>query len=172
MTSLIPTSGSEVTRAADFCSVTGTNFSEWFKQPAGTFMVAYDYDYPNTSTKDNQHIINFRGDTSSKRYSITIPKNTGNVKVQSKKDSGAATYEAIFAKNASEVAFAYEFENNASAADGSLGTSLYNAGITEPIVLYIGTSNDTNDFGKVYFSRFSYYPTRLPDIALGGLTQP
>jgi hypothetical protein len=38
-TSYIPTSGSTVTRNADVATMTGTNFSDWFNDNAGTFFI-------------------------------------------------------------------------------------------------------------------------------------
>ena len=37
--SYIPTAGAAATRAADAASMTGTNFSEWYRQDEGTFVV-------------------------------------------------------------------------------------------------------------------------------------
>lgn len=41
-TSYIPTTASAVTRAADSAIISGTNFSSWYNQTQGTFVVAYD----------------------------------------------------------------------------------------------------------------------------------
>jgi hypothetical protein len=41
-TSYIPTVASQVTRSADVATMTGTNFSSWFNQTKGTFVVGYD----------------------------------------------------------------------------------------------------------------------------------
>lgn len=38
-TSYIPTTTSQVTRAADICSITGTNFSSWYNQNSGTLFM-------------------------------------------------------------------------------------------------------------------------------------
>jgi hypothetical protein len=37
-TSYIPTTGATVQRAADVCEITGTNFSQWYRQDQGTFV--------------------------------------------------------------------------------------------------------------------------------------
>jgi len=41
VTSYIPTSGSQVTRAADVASITGANFSSWYNQAGGTVFAEY-----------------------------------------------------------------------------------------------------------------------------------
>lgn len=41
-TSYIPTVASTVTRSADVATMTGTNFSSWYNQSAGTFVAEYD----------------------------------------------------------------------------------------------------------------------------------
>jgi len=40
-TSYIPTTSSQVTRSADVASITGTNFSDWYRQEEGTFVAAF-----------------------------------------------------------------------------------------------------------------------------------
>lgn len=40
-TSYIPTTASQVTRAADMASMTGTNFSDWYSQDEGTLLIDY-----------------------------------------------------------------------------------------------------------------------------------
>lgn len=39
LTSYIPTAGSQVTRSADIATMTGTNFSDWYNAPKGTFRI-------------------------------------------------------------------------------------------------------------------------------------
>jgi hypothetical protein len=50
-TSYIPTSGSSVTRGADFGSITGESFSNFFNQSEGTFDVGYKLGDDNTSMR-------------------------------------------------------------------------------------------------------------------------
>lgn len=45
-TSYIPTTTATATRAADSASMTGTNFSSWYNQTQGTFVVEGDVPYP------------------------------------------------------------------------------------------------------------------------------
>lgn len=48
-TSYIPTTTTSLTRNADVVSMTGANFSSWYNQSEGTFVMDYDYTYAGGS---------------------------------------------------------------------------------------------------------------------------
>jgi hypothetical protein len=63
-TSYIPTSGTAATRAADVASITGSNFSSWYRQDEGTFFWSgsmYDTQYSNQNSFRVTEGSNFRG---------------------------------------------------------------------------------------------------------------
>ncbi len=176
-TSYIPTNGVEVTRAQDNAKITGTNFTDFYNQTEGTFFVdsavargsAYQGYVGSTtaSTEDSGPSYNFNsimsdGDnsdvllniwngTGSAQASISIVHPTGNMRV-----AGA------FKDNDFAISM-----NGSTVSTDSSGT--------------IDTNQDQLWFGRRPYAengylnnsikRISYYPKRLPDAQLQGLTQ-
>ena len=179
-TSFIPVDSSApnttVTRAPDICTITGINFSSWYNQPIGT--VCYSFNSP-IEDATGYYAMLITADISSTLdgYSFDLPR------IFPSQPNGANGWSSVadwlqtdYIQNAeNKIAFTYDRlgNYNAVANNGTFtdsNTSATDASVS-PAALTIGGA-DVGDGFAGYFSRISYYPARVPDTALGGLTQP
>ena len=160
-TSYIPTAGSEVTRAADICSI---NQFDWINPTACTWVTTAGTDH--NPGYDWSRIIQ-------------IDASGGGMYVDAR---GYWSYSAFgyreavtsnYAQPGTKGAFAYVDQNIRAAQDGAFApldtttTGVNHGTITE---FSIGSDGGVNKFLNGYISRISYYPTRLPDDTLEALT--
>jgi hypothetical protein len=165
-TSYIPTTGSTVARAADVASITGANFSSWYRANEGTFFVS-----GRQSNND------------SNRPLLGLGAGTGSI-FQSFGGTGGGRYAAwwngssnFITSNSTtwsdgvKIGASYTFNNrrlclNAGAVALS-ATLLPNGGLVR-----IG-ANFNNTFKNVgTISRLTYWPSSLNDVSLQYITQP
>ena len=143
-----------VTRAADVASMTGTNFSSWYNQSAGTFYAIYGL--------QNQHTIcGIYADDGTSSNLVNVVHNSNSVLIRT---AGVDQYyravSTNLGKNKQILAFAASSAN--SVINGSLGTTFTTA--TLPTV------NRIYFFSLGTVDRLTYYPVRLPDAQLQALT--
>lgn len=173
-TSYIPTAGSTATRAADVASMTGTNFSSWYNQAAGTFITQAtpggDYNSRGRVLaarldNNNNHQI-YRSDAAGsaigKRWvSITVaaasPVATLNT---SANDTGATA----------KVALAYATNDFALAVDGAVVETDAGGALPSPTALQIGTYDGASFWFNGHIASIKYYAKRLPNNKLQSLT--
>jgi hypothetical protein len=168
-TSYIPTVASQVTRSADSASMTGTNFSSWYRADEGTI-------YSESAIISSQNLAQIAtlddGTTSNliqvytSGSNITNQVNTSGT-AQAINNLTVATVNT-YAKNA----FAIKVNDFSSVANGGAVTS-----DTSGIILYglsrfgigsrfVGATNPLNGTIK----KIAYYPKRLTNAELQGLT--
>jgi hypothetical protein len=159
-TSTIRTSGADVTRAADVASITGTNFSSWYNQGEGSFVVKADRYDALPATKFNVLTTNgFR----LPEFSFT---DTGNAVIYATNTTNYTSPAPLL-----KASFGWSFD--------STGVSKYINGVgsttTESVTdtntaLYLGTHLNTAHWHNGHISRFAYFPTRKTDQELTDLT--
>ena len=171
-TSYIPTVASQVTRAADAASMTGTNFSSWYNVAEGTLYAegksvdsisgttARRYAEVNDGSTSNIMSIEFRTTTQS-RFTVTVS------------DTSQATVTSGGTINQfSKIAGSYAVNNFAFCANGALGTS--DTSGTVPIVtqLNIGSRSDNSAASTINgtIKKIAYYPLAATPAQLQGLT--
>jgi len=164
--SYIPTTSSQVTRAADVAVMTGTNFSSWYNQSQGTFFAessASGTNYFATSYMVGQAAADsmrcIRWDDGTDRV---LDVRAGNVLQASATTSGASA-------SATKYAGAYAASNFGSARSGTLTMSTTTG--TVPLVdrLFLGsTAGAFHLFGHI--RRIAYWNTRLTNAELQSLT--
>ena len=170
--SLIPTNGAAVTRAADNADITGTNFSDWYNQSEGTLVVKYNR--PTVAAGDNRIVTLLGASESVDRMSFMIRNNFTRLKLVGE------TNNVVFANTtmggtdtSANPTFAYGYS---SATDGHRITQ---QGITTTFTsappantrLVIGYSTLTSESylgGTV--AKIEYYNTRLTDAEIDALT--
>ena len=167
-TSYIPTVASQVTRLADVATMTGTNFSSWYNQPAGTFVVDGDtsnittVDFPLTANdgSNNNRFGVYRSNLSLAGYVVT-----GNV-TQMELTAAVAAVNTTF-----RVAVAATANNGNVAINGNIGAG--DTSITMPTVdrLSIGSNNGAGLISG-HIRQIAYFNTRLPNAQLEALTAP
>jgi len=168
--SLIPTSGSTVTRAGDVCSITGTDFSSWYNQSEGSLVVEYsDQGFPKADG-GNKKIVSISENslslmTSFRGYSLGNSQGADEDKVQFVWwDDAGRTYGAK-ASTLNKAAIAYSSDpTDGLAYDGTIVTTRTNG---QPKNTMIGLYF----FQYQTISRLTYWPKRLTDTSLQSLTQ-
>ena len=170
-TSYIPTTTAQVTRAADFASMTGTNFSSWYRQDEGTLYGE----------------LNFIGQTAS-GWAYPISVNDGNIyntiairryytlPVVFRLDIASGVIKSVTSTQSNnnigiKIAGGYKTLNFGASFDGSVVTSDTTV-ITSPIVnrLDIGHASGSSNYFTGYIKRIAYYPKRLSNTELQSIT--
>ena len=171
-TSYIPTVASQVTRAADAASMTGTNFSSWYNQAAGTFyseviklgnLSFQQICQVNDGSSSNAIAIGFGSGLHPLRLDVT----TGGVSQAS--ITGIANTTALNTSLRTAAAYAVnDFAisgNGAAVATDTLGTV--------PVVNQLGIGYRTFSTPLTLtgtIRKLSYYPIRCTDAQLQALT--
>ena len=166
-TSFIPTYGSTVTRAADITTIKGTNFTDFYNQTEGTAFIhalmpnsvgaaglpAYAF---KTSTNSNYNLGFSRDNTGAYHYIRTSDANTYVY------ESLVNEYRAVLGIKTNDL--------NSYINDANQNVNLSTITLFDADILYLGYITASNVLNG-HIKRFSYYPKRLPDAQLQGLTQ-
>lgn len=164
-TSYIPTVASQVTRTADLATVTGANFSRWYNQSAGSFVV--EFQTVQSATAIARNIVGF--DSSNSKLVVYIAS-TG-TQAGTWDGSAAVTASGSVVSGTPKVAMAYSASDRAITTNGgTVATGAAPAaGFTASTILNIG---GTTGSGLVngHLRRIRYYPTRLSNTQLQALT--
>jgi hypothetical protein len=174
-TSYIPTTASTVTRTADSASMTGTNFSSWYRQDAGTVFASFTSPVP-TSVSVAAAIVNFDDGTASNRFSPCFYVSSTRQVAANQLTLGVTNYTLTAAsevdlKNTQKSATALSFGNYGMSANGLTPVTSSSA-VTLPTV-------NTLRFGlriggiqaNATIRQLTYYPSRLPNQQLINLTK-
>ena len=163
-TSYIKTSGASATRSADDASITGENFSSWYRQDEGSL-----YSEVNTLASSSYSRISMSDGTSSNRifisngiYPLYINKN-GDVQVR---ESSSAIVN-VYSKRAAGL----KKNDFALSIDG--GNPLVDTSGDLPFVdrLAFSTSHASDNYVNGHIKKLSYYPQRLTNEQLQQLTK-
>ena len=168
-TSYIKTEGSQVTRAADSAEITGTNFSEWYRQDEGTlFSVASrEFDVPSGLFPACASIYD---DGSNRIDQGWLTNNVAGFVVVVDGVQQANIF-APDAQNTRRLANAFKKDDFASSVNGK--TALTNSDGILPLVseLKIGAGYQGQNSLNGHIKKLAYYPARLPDATLQTLTE-
>jgi len=171
-TSYIPTVASQVTRAADAASMTGTNFSSWYNQAEGTLYAegvsvdsiagttARRYAEINDGTGNSFLSVEFRNTTQSRFNVLSSAVSQATI------TSGGAINQF------SKLVGAYATNSFAFSANGSLGTPDTSGNVPVVTQLSIGNRADTASGGCIngHIRKVAYYPLAATSAQLQGLT--
>jgi hypothetical protein len=166
-TSYIPTVASTVSRSADVATMTGTNFSTWYNQSEGTFVVASaPYSAGNfTSASATDGSTNNRVQVTSSN-TIQFLVGTGGV-VQAILDAGTVNGGAT-----NLTAGAYRINDFAASINGSAVATDTSGTIPTVTRLDVGNLSGFAEFLNGHIRAIAYYNTRLPNTQLQTLTAP
>ena len=168
-TSYIPTVASQVTRTADVATITGANFSQWYNQSAGTFVVEGDYvanvnwrrfmTVDDTAAPANNRII-INGDQNQQLLVTTSGVNQASLNAGTSPSANTVT----------RIASAYALDNFAAVRDG--GTVATDTSGTVPTVnrLNIGLHPNGGEYLNGHIRSLRFFPTRLSNTQLQALT--
>jgi hypothetical protein len=173
-TSYIKTSGapSGTERSADNASITGENFSSWYRQDEGSIYLSSEVHESRTAS--TYEILNLYKDSSN--Y-IAI-SNTGRELISSLYTNGS-TQTQLYNQFKSQTPYTI----NSSVGYKKDSASLFNKG--EQVMsedtpaeipsgldkLFIGNRNNSFWTGKLYIKKLAYYPQRLTNEQLQNLTK-
>jgi hypothetical protein len=151
-TSVIPNTGTSITRNPDAVSMTGTNFSSWFNASEGTFVCATTGGNPSTG----QWAVPF--DAVGPGNELYV-RQTSATAVSSVINGTGSSSVTISSGAAYTSAIAYKLNNCAFAVSAS-AVSATSAVPTTPTSLILGSLNGTFFLNK-HISKLSFYPQRL-----------
>lgn len=171
VTSYIPTVASQVTRTADVAVMTGTNFSSWYNDSAGTFAATYEAS-PNTFTS---YLVASNGVTA--QNSCHFDNDGGNMRVVYYSGSSAVATLSLGAVGTvgtvNKVASAYAVNDFAASRNaGAVVTDTAGAVPVSVTQLNIGAdpSGAATNVMNSHIRQITYYPGRLSNAQLQGLT--
>lgn len=164
-TSYIPTTAASATRNADAASMTGTNFSSWFRADEGTLYAEYQQTSSvaavfaiNDNTTSNRIQI---GNTTSAASQIVI-----NTNAASQMDTTNGTY---VANNYAKVSGSYKLNDCALSANGTSPAT--DTGALIPVVSQAQIGARTSGaYLNGTIKKIAYYPKRLTNAELRSLT--
>jgi len=163
-TSYIKTTGTDATRRADDASITGENFSSWYRQDEGSL-----YSEVNTLASSSGSRISMSDGTSDNRifisngiYPLYINKN-GDIQVRETSSALVNVY--------SKRAVGLKKNDFALSIDG--GDLLVDASGDLPFVdrLAFSTSHTSDNHVNGHIKKLAYYPQRLTNEQLQNLTK-
>jgi hypothetical protein len=169
-TSYIPTVDSQVTRSADNASMTGTNFSSWYRADQGTFFT----DYVSAAGNSSQTAFSALG-TSGNSISLVVDNSASTgagaditrIRIQTNGADQSTTNLAnpLSRSTAYKAAIAYAVNDIAGSLNA--GTVATDTSALLPVVdsLNIGTSSLNSTMKKL-----AYYPLRLTNSEIQSLT--
>ena len=173
VTSLIPTSGSTVTRAADVCDITGTNLSSWWNASQWTVFIDVKRSFILTG-----YVFTAHGNNKDKRYSLSnqafierthlLPSGGSTTSYPNPTLTSPYTYKAAAAKNVqgSDDGVAYYDAHKANDSGASfLCADLTPAKVEIGYCTFFATTRING-----HLSRLTYYTRRLTDSELQTIT--
>ncbi len=167
-TSYIKTEGSQVTRNADSASMTGTNFSSWYRADEGT---VYSESLPLTAVS-SARVLSISDNTATNRMMV-LASNIDHWFVTSSGTNVAALDAGAYSTTTTNKQSSAYAVNDFAASINS-GTVATDTSGSLPVGinrLYIGANHDgTALFLNGTIKKLAYYPKRLSSAELQGLT--
>lgn len=164
--SYIPTVASQVTRLADNCVMTGTNFSSWYNQGEGTFLMHCQLNRVGAS-----HLLNVNVNNAAPRLMIT--ESSSQFNAASENPSGTNFNLALGSSSTSAAKIIAAFKSLDTAGTRNGGTVQTSATLTIPTtvnLMRIGSAEGGYQYMVGTVSLLKYWPTRLSNAELQTLT--
>ena len=169
-TSYIPTVASQVTRSADSVSMTGTNFSSWYNQSAGSFVTSADTFAPESVFP---HIINASNGSGVESIQTRYVAGSAYTVVDNSVQQASISLPTPAANTPQTRAFAYAVNDFAASASGGTVQTATSGSLPTVNVLFIGARRDgLGEFLNGHIRSIAYYNTRLANAQLQQLTAP
>jgi hypothetical protein len=168
-TSYIPTVASQVTRSADVATMTGTNFSSWYNQSEGTFVVGFDIVSPS-----NKWVYVANDGTATTYVGLDVAS-AGNARfrvvIGGVSQAGLSSAAVISANTIIKQAGAYANNSFNQAVDGVLNSGDTSGSVPTVLQFIIGAQSSLGGFLNGHIRQIAYYNTRLPNATLQALTE-
>lgn len=173
-TSLIPTAGTTVARAAESASMTGANFSSWYNQPAGTFVTRAiptgSFNelgailFPCTTAGNNFFLIQ-KGDGTRVGAGTLWTAALATASLQANINTSAGTAQA-----ASGLALAAQANDVAFVFNGTVVGAATTVVMPAPDRLFIGSLTGPAQWFNGHIAYINYYPRRIQNGQMQSLT--
>ena len=172
-TSYIPTTTAAATRSADLASMTGTNFSAWYRQDEGSFVAKYLAGPDDDGTR----VLSVNDGTASNCLDV-MSSNTGSTSHNyfavltggvSQAYPGATT--AYTAGATYSLAAAYKVNDFALSRDGGVVATETLGTVPGVSQMNIGNRGDNTANLNGHISYLAYYPKRISNTELQVVTQ-
>ena len=173
-TSYIPTTTTTATRAADVASITGTNFSSWYRQDEGTYYGSFLTPYVAPVTA-GQTLFSVNDGTANNRNLLAKRANADvSTRWSSNKTGGIDTAFiniGTWTANPLQAAVVYKENDYAGSLSGAtVGTDATVNLATNLNVIELG-ANVSAAYLNGTIRRLTYWPTRLSNATLQQVTQ-
>jgi len=168
--SFIPTAAATVTRSADVATMSGTNFSSWYNQSAGTIFASILSAPVNTIAQQALYL----SDGTASNTIFTRRNSSGSVATAV--SSGGVTQgdvsagSAVVGGGAYKYAFAYAVNDLAESVNGSAVGADTSATIPTLSQMNLGASVAGIQYLNGHIRAIAYYRQRLPNATLQALT--
>lgn len=176
-TSYIPTVASQVTRAADAASMTGTNFSSWFNQGEGNLYAEGLLNNPAVTGAQTRRFVEMSDGTNNNKITFGRAADVNSAvrviyTVSGVNINGTNGQPVVDIFPSAKVAVAYEAANYAFSPNGIPVTTSTAASVPVMNTLYIGNDSTISAAGSANgtIKKIAYYPLRVTDAQLQGLT--
>jgi hypothetical protein len=172
-TSYIPTTTATVTRSADVASISGSNFSAWYRQDEGT--VFSDCVSTHAATQVLVNIGATAANTGSS--SIAIASNLASSQKRVRVRNAASADQASLALGPSSsgsrtrIAAAIKADDFAASLDGDAAVTDTIGTVPTVALMEIGSAPSGVSLGTQLHRRLTYWPQRLSNSTLQTLTQ-
>jgi hypothetical protein len=167
-TSYIPTVASQVTRSPDAASMTGTNFSSWYRQDEGSFFSSVERDDIGNAVVWS---TSQAGASFGPRHQAVW--NTSNLCTYACVADNGSTSVSSLGGSASRV-FAIAYKTNDFAAVGGGATPATDTLGNVPVnnaELWLGRYNTGGTVLNGHIKKIAYYPKRLSNATISALTE-
>lgn len=159
-TSYIPTTSASVTRTADSAVMTGTNFSSWYNQSEGTFVVGFD----SVDLTGFPHALSVSDGTNNEALLLRLNAGTSQFVVF----DGGAVQANLFSGNASsgtaqKMAASYATNNFAFTRNSATLQTDVSGSLPTPNAAQIGAAPGGGAYLNGHLRSISYYPTARPN---------
>jgi hypothetical protein len=173
VTSAIPTTGTAATRTADVVSITGANFSSWYRQDEGcVFVDAFNSAAPIGGAA--RRLFEFNNNSEAERFFSGFNTTTTlQTLVQDNSVIQANLTQAVPGPvSASKIAASYRLDDLGIVANGGAVSSDTQCTLPTPTQLTIGYSTSGgNSTLNAPIRRLTYWPRRLDNFTLQSITQ-
>ena len=164
-TSVIPTTSSTVTRATDVASISGSNFSSWYRQEEGTVFV--------NAASTRGSLVGFSDGTSTERYRLVAASTalagfgTSGGSTQFNFTTGSDSW---ISPNSGKGALGLKLNNFSVVANGNYTATDSSGTLPNVDRVFIGNAQISDPLNG-HLRRLTYWPTRLGNEVLQTITQ-
>jgi hypothetical protein len=171
-TSWIPTGASQATRSADVASITGDNFSRWYRQDEGTVFAEWKNDHsagnhwPNPVYFDDGTNNNYIG----LQYRLPGAKTIRLNVVSGASSSISSTANAYTPGQTGKTAGAFKANDFGVVLAGSTVATSATGSMPSVTTARIGFETLSGSYFNGTIRRLTYWPQRLPNSTLQNIT--